>query len=94
MREVKGETITLEHLTQTIRKEAFRNFVWEHKPTEEVWLSSKLEEFEREVIVKALQTSRLNHAKAARMLGISRRTLHRKIDKLNVSDSIVLKITR
>lgn len=40
-----------------------------------------LEEAERNLIIKALESCRGNRTKAARQLGISRRTLHRKINE-------------
>lgn len=45
-------------------------------------------EIERRLIVKALERSRGNKLKAARMLGISRNTFHRKLQKLDAADSV------
>lgn len=43
---------------------------------------------ERRQILHALENTDWNKAKAARMLGMSRRTLYRKIDEHNITDPI------
>jgi DNA-binding NtrC family response regulator len=49
-------------------------------------LSDAVDEFERELIVKALQRTGFNQTKAASLLGTSRRILKYRIEKLNISD--------
>jgi len=44
-----------------------------------------LQETETALILRALDDSRGNRTEAARMLGISRRTLHRRLKELNIS---------
>ncbi|HSI86693.1 MAG TPA: helix-turn-helix domain-containing protein, partial [Candidatus Methylacidiphilales bacterium] len=46
-----------------------------------------LEQMEKAFIVEALRRSSGNRTEAARLLGISRRTLHRKIHELQLEDS-------
>jgi two-component system response regulator HydG len=41
---------------------------------------------ERSLIVRALQQTNGNRTEAARILGISRRTLHRKLHTYNLED--------
>jgi two-component system, NtrC family, response regulator AtoC len=49
-------------------------------------LSEAVDEFERELIVKALQRTGFNQTKAAALLGTSRRILKYRIEKLNIQD--------
>ena len=49
-------------------------------------LSDAVDEFERELIVKALQRTGFNQTKAASLLGTSRRILKYRIEKLNIHD--------
>ena len=49
-------------------------------------LSDAVDEFERELIVKALQRTGFNQTKAASLLGTSRRILKYRIEKLNIND--------
>jgi transcriptional regulator with GAF, ATPase, and Fis domain len=42
------------------------------------------EEFERELLVRALKRTRGNQSQAARMLGMTRRTLQYRIDKFDI----------
>ncbi len=49
-------------------------------------LSDAVDEFERELIVKALQKTGFNQTKAASLLGTSRRILKYRIEKLNIRD--------
>jgi two-component system response regulator PilR (NtrC family) len=46
-----------------------------------------VDEFERELIVKALQRTGFNQTKAALLLGTSRRILKYRIEKLKISES-------
>jgi len=49
-------------------------------------LGDAVDEFERELIVKALKRTGFNQTKAALMLGTSRRILKYRIEKLNITD--------
>lgn len=49
-------------------------------------LSDAVDEFERELIVKALQRTGFNQTKAASLLGTSRRILKYRIEKLKIHD--------
>src|SRR5207248_9852685 len=49
-------------------------------------LSDAVDEFERELIVKALQRTGFNQTKAASVLGTSRRILKYRIEKLKIHD--------
>ena len=50
-------------------------------------LSDAVDEFERELIVKALQRTGFNQTKAALLLGTSRRILKYRIEKLKINES-------
>jgi DNA-binding NtrC family response regulator len=50
-------------------------------------LSDAVDEFERELIMKALQRTGFNQTKAALLLGTSRRILKYRIEKLKITDS-------
>ncbi|HWO41542.1 MAG TPA: sigma-54 dependent transcriptional regulator [Candidatus Eisenbacteria bacterium] len=52
-------------------------------------LSDAVDEFERELIVKALQRTGFNQTKAASLLGTSRRILKYRIEKLKIHESSV-----
>jgi DNA-binding NtrC family response regulator len=52
-------------------------------------LSDAVDEFERELIVKALQRTGFNQTKAASLLGTSRRILKYRIEKLKINESNV-----
>ncbi len=52
-----------------------------HRP-----LSDAVDEFERELIVKALQRTGFNQTKAASLLGTSRRILKYRIEKLKINE--------
>lgn len=49
-------------------------------------LSDAVDEFERELIMKALQRTGFNQTKAAALLGTSRRILKYRIEKLKIHD--------
>ena len=53
----------------------------------EIYALAKLDEAEKELIVKALKASGGNRTEAARQLGISRRTLHRKLNEFGIRES-------
>jgi len=46
-----------------------------------------VDEFERELIVKALQRTSFNQTKAALLLGTSRRILKYRIEKLKINEA-------
>ena len=46
-----------------------------------------MDEFERELIVKALQRTGFNQTKAASLLGTSRRILKYRIEKLKINET-------
>ena len=48
--------------------------------------SSRCDEAEKQLIIKALQGHDGNRTKAAQQLGISRRTLHRKLNEYGLRD--------
>lgn len=50
-------------------------------------LSDAVDEFEREVIVKAMQKTGFNQTKAASLLGTSRRVLRYRMEKLQISEN-------
>jgi transcriptional regulator with GAF, ATPase, and Fis domain len=45
------------------------------------------EQFERELLVRALRRTRGNQTRAARLLGMTRRTLQYRIDKFSIDTS-------
>jgi transcriptional regulator with GAF, ATPase, and Fis domain len=49
-------------------------------------LSDAVDEFERDLIVKALQKTGFNQTKAAMLLGTSRRILKYRIEKLKITE--------
>lgn len=49
-------------------------------------LREALAKFEREVILKALQKTGFNQTKAAALLGMTRRILHYRMDKLKITE--------
>ena len=51
--------------------------------------SLTVEEMEKEMIIKSLKKTNGNITKAANNLGMSRRTLHRKINKLGLSRKVI-----
>ena len=51
--------------------------------------SLTVEEMEKEMIIKSLKKTNGNITKAADNLGMSRRTLHRKINKLGLSRKVI-----
>jgi two-component system, NtrC family, response regulator AtoC len=52
-------------------------------------LSDAVDEFERELILKALQTSGFNRTRAASLLGTSRRVLRYRMEKLKIGETDV-----
>jgi len=71
----RQSTITLEHLPKTIREFQLKEPVMEAGGDEE----------DRMRILKALEKAGWNKARAARLLGVDRKTLYRKLTKYNIS---------
>lgn len=72
-----GETIQTEYLPS----EVFQPKGKASTQTMTVHLGQKLDEIEREIILKTLQLSKNNKTKAAKRLGISLKTMHNKLNK-------------
>jgi len=80
------ETITLRDLPVGMRSTDQTATLKEDVLTGSRPLSDAVDEFERELIVKALQRTGFNQTKAASLLGTSRRILKYRIEKLNIND--------
>lgn len=80
------ETITLRDLPTGMRSMDQTATLKEDVLTGSRPLSDAVDEFERELIVKALQRTGFNQTKAASLLGTSRRILKYRIEKLNIID--------
>lgn len=80
------ETVTLADLPEGVR---FRDQAVSLRDTVLVGsrpLSKAVDEFERELILKALQKTGFNQTKAASLLGTSRRVLRYRIEKLQIKE--------
>ncbi|MEW6356586.1 MAG: sigma-54 dependent transcriptional regulator [Planctomycetota bacterium] len=74
-----GEVVHPEHLPRRFRPEQVR-------PPKVIFeLGTPLSEVERELIVRALAATKNNRKQAAKLLGISRRTLYNKLAKLGIT---------
>ncbi len=80
------ETITLRDLPVGMRSTDHTATLKEDVLTGSRPLSEAVDEFERELIVKALQRTGFNQTKAAALLGTSRRILKYRIEKLKIND--------
>ena len=80
------EMITLRDLPVGIRATDQTATLKEDVMTGSRPLSDAVDEFERELIVKALQRTGFNQTKAASLLGTSRRILKYRIEKLKIND--------
>ena len=80
------ETITLRDLPVSMRSTDQTATLKEDVLTGARPLSEAVDEFERELIVKALQRTGFNQTKAAALLGTSRRILKYRIEKLKIND--------
>jgi DNA-binding NtrC family response regulator len=69
-----GTTVQVEHLPNTVRGEVGAT-------TLQVPLRERVDETERKAIIAALETTRWNQSRAARLLGISRRALIYKMER-------------
>lgn len=70
----RGKVITVEDLPLPMRKDSGENYI-------KIKLGSTLDSAEKEVILATLDMCRGNKSKAAEVLAIGRKTLHRKIDE-------------
>ncbi len=80
------ETITLRDLPAGMRSTDHTATLKEDVLSGSRPLSEAVDEFERELIVKALQRTGFNQTKAAALLGTSRRILKYRIEKLKIND--------
>ncbi|MBI1995162.1 MAG: sigma 54-interacting transcriptional regulator [Deltaproteobacteria bacterium] len=80
------ETIMLRDLPVSMRTTDQTATLKEDVLTGDRPLSDAVDEFERELIVKALQRTGFNQTKAASLLGTSRRILKYRIEKLKIND--------
>lgn len=80
------EIITLRDLPAGMRSTDHTATLKEDVLTGSRPLSEAVDEFERELIVKALQRTGFNQTKAAALLGTSRRILKYRIEKLKIND--------
>jgi DNA-binding NtrC family response regulator len=80
------ETITLRDLPVSMRSTDQTATLKEDVLNGSRPLSEAVDEFERELIVKALQRTGFNQTKAASLLGTSRRILKYRIEKLKIND--------
>ncbi len=82
-----GETITVEDLMNedTFRLEATKKPSFDPDQTLEVSLSDYLEDIEKRAIIKALNKANNNKTAAAKLLGVSFRTLRYRLAKLGLA---------
>jgi DNA-binding NtrC family response regulator len=81
-----GDRITLRDLPSAVRAVAGKNLPRGISPSQAFGAKARpldLHETERKLILQALATTKGNITAAAKKLGISRRTLHRKINEMN-----------
>lgn len=80
------ETLVLQDLPQGIRTQDQVSSLKDDVLKGSRPLSEAVDEFEREVIVKALEKTGFNQTKAASLLGTSRRILRYRMEKLKISE--------
>jgi DNA-binding NtrC family response regulator len=80
------DAVTLRDLPASMRVADQTAVAKEDVLTGERALSDAVDEFERELIVKALQRTGFNQTKAAMLLGTSRRILKYRIEKLKITE--------
>ncbi len=78
-----GEYITDKELTDTIKNNYAENHDW--APAIPIAANRPLAEIEKEAILATLEASGGNKSKAARKLGITRKTLHKKLKNYGIS---------
>lgn len=76
----RGEELTLEDLPADIRQPARLREAAQPAP----WVPRKMEDIEREAILKTLEFTQGHRARAAELLGIGLRTLQRKLKEYNI----------
>jgi DNA-binding NtrC family response regulator len=81
-----GETVMLRDLPSSMRSTDPTATLKEDVLSGSRPLSEAVDEFERELIVKALQRTAFNQTKAALLLGTSRRILKYRIEKLKINE--------
>lgn len=81
-----NETVLLSDLPQVMRAQDQWATLREEVLRGSCPLSDAVDEFERELIVKALQKSGFNRTKAASLLGTSRRVLRYRMEKLRIAN--------
>ncbi|MBI2361470.1 MAG: hypothetical protein HYV04_21605 [Deltaproteobacteria bacterium] len=82
-----NETVLLSDLPQTMRNQDQWAPLRDDVLKGSCPLSDAVDEFERELILKALHKSGFNRTKAASLLGTSRRVLRYRMEKLKIGDS-------
>jgi DNA-binding NtrC family response regulator len=85
-----GPKITLRELPMAVREAAGKTLPRGISPAKAFGEKSSpldLHETERKLVLQALATTNGNVTAAAKKLGISRRTLHRKINEMNAAKS-------
>ena len=80
------ETIMLQDLPEGVRTQDHTSTLKDEVLKGSRPLSEAVDEFEREVIVKALEKTGFNQTKAASLLGTSRRILRYRMEKLKISE--------
>jgi len=80
-----GERLSMNDLPIEIQSSATKQPLMAQQPTTPVQNNATLANTERAQIVATLEASRYNKTKAAEILGISRRTLHRKLKEWNLN---------
>jgi transcriptional regulator with PAS, ATPase and Fis domain len=81
------DTVALRDLPASMRASDQTAVVKEDVLSGERALGDAVDEFERELIVKALQRTGFNQTKAAMLLGTSRRILKYRIEKLKITET-------
>jgi DNA-binding NtrC family response regulator len=83
----RGDRITLRDLPPNVRGVASPGGSTNAAPTEPpAPVGETLDDAEKQVIVRALQAAKGNRTEAAKRIGISRRTLHRKLHEHNLEN--------
>jgi DNA-binding NtrC family response regulator len=80
------ETITIQDLPEPMRSRDQTAAIKEEVLSGSRPLSEAVDEFERELILKALQRTGFNQTKAASLLGTSRRILRYRMEKLKIGE--------
>ena len=85
----RSDRIRLDDLPENIRMCYHQTGIADPEPVlpavEDVPVPLNTEETEKEIILRALRSTQGNVSKAASVIGISRRTLYRKMEKYNIA---------